>query len=72
MEYDDWSPVVKQNWERYLARKKEKEEESKYLSEFPPAVKTNIADNHTLPFPNLLPNEGKFVPCLFLFNFQQY
>ena len=38
-------------------------------------MKTNIAENHTLttnPFPNLLPNEGKFLPSLFLFNFQPF
>ena len=73
MEYDDWSPFLKECCEPFMAMKKEKSR--KYLAELrrPSAVKTNIAENHTLtpnPFPN--PNEGKFVPCLFLFNFQQY
>ncbi|XP_039683155.1 uncharacterized protein [Medicago truncatula] len=68
MEYTNWSPFLKENCERYLAKKKE--EDRKYLSEIlrPPAVKTNIADyktiadNHTLtttkPFPKPFPNEG--------------
>jgi len=72
MEYDDWSPFLKESCERYMVMKKE--QDRKYLAEIlRPLVKTNIAKNHTLttnPFPN--PNEGKFVPCLFLFNFQQY
>ena len=65
-EYDDWSPYLKESCERYMAMKEE--QDRKYLAEF--RVKTNIAENHTLtpnPFPN--PNEGKFVPCLFLFTF---
>ncbi|XP_039683153.1 uncharacterized protein [Medicago truncatula] len=61
MEYTDWSPLLKEHCERYLAKKKE--EDRKYFSEFflgdkPRAVKTNIADNHTLPFPKPFPNEG--------------
>lgn len=43
MEYTNWSPFLKENCERYLARKKE--EDRKYLSEIlSPAVKTNIAE----------------------------
>lgn len=51
MEYTDWSPLLKENCEKYLA--KQKEEDRKYFSEFlrnklkRPAVKTNVADNHT-------------------------
>jgi len=68
-EYFGWSPYLKETSERYMAMKEEKDR--KYLAELRRPM--NIAENHTLtpnPFSN--PNEGKFVPCLFLFNFQQY
>ncbi|RHN79522.1 hypothetical protein MtrunA17_Chr1g0178261 [Medicago truncatula] len=78
MEYTDWSPLLKENCEKYLA--KQKEEDRKYFSEFlrnklkRPAVKTNVADNHTpavtsgtlfvISDPFLA--ESKFMPFFFL------
>jgi hypothetical protein len=72
MEYTNWSPFLKENCERYLARKKE--EDRKYLSEIlSPAVKTNIAEERPVTSGTLFVMsdpflaESKFVPCYFFF-----